>query len=120
MALSQKDLLGARLSLGFTGGLFQSSADVTRSNFLAVGIDYTRQSSSPYASSFGFTPTWFHSYSQPENLDRDTLGGDIHVSVLKNRLRIGFGTRDFDHASDAWFITIGITDMPGLIYWLTR
>ena len=120
MALSQKDLLGARLSLGFPGGLFQSSADATRENFLAIGIDYTRQSSSPYASSFGFTPTWYHAFSQPEINDKDTFGGEIHVGILKNRLRIGFGTRDFDHASDAWFITIGITDVPGLIYWLTR
>ncbi len=121
MALSQKNLLGARLSLGFPGGLLRrSSADATRENYLALGIDFTRQSSSPYATSFGFTPTWYHAFSQPESLDRDTYGGDIHVGVLKNRLRIGFGTRDFNHASDAWFITIGITDMPGLIYWLTR
>ena len=120
VALSQKNLLGARLSFGFPGGIFQSSADVARENYLSVGLDYTRQSSSPYVSSFGFTPTWYHGFNQPENLDRDTLGGDIHVGILKNRLRLGFGTRDFDHASDAWFITIGITDMPGLIYWLTR
>jgi len=120
LALSQKNLLGVRLSLGYPGGVFQSSADVGRENFLATGIDYTRQSSSPYVSSFGFTPTWYHSFNQPENRDRDTFGGDIHVGLLKNRLRIGFGTRNFDHASDTWFITIGITDMPGLIYWLTR
>ena len=42
MALSQKDLLGARFGLGFPGGLFESSADVVRENFLTVGIDYTR------------------------------------------------------------------------------
>ena len=120
MALSQKDLLGARLSLGFPGGLFQSSADITRENFLAVGIDYTRQSSSPYVSSYGFTPTWYHAFNQPENRDRDTFGGDIHVGIFKNRLRIGFGTRNFDHASDSWFLTLGITDIPGMFYWLTR
>lgn len=120
MALSQKDLLGARLSLGFPGGLIESSADVARENFLAVGIDYTRQSSSPYVSSYGFTPTWYHAFNQPENRDRDTFGGDIHVGVFKNRLRIGFGTRNFDHASDNWFITLGITDIPGMFYWLTR
>ncbi|MDX2486386.1 MAG: patatin-like phospholipase family protein [Gammaproteobacteria bacterium] len=120
MALSQKDLLGARLSLGFAGGLLHSSANDTNQNFLAIGIDYTRQTSFPNITSFGFTPTWYHAYNQPENRDRDTLGGDIHVGILKNRLRIGLGTRDFDHASDAWFITVGITDMPGLIYWLSR
>jgi hypothetical protein len=120
MALSQKDLLGLRLSLGFPGGLFKSSADATRENYLAVGIDYTRQSSSPYASSYGFTPTWYHAFNQPEAIDQDTYGGDIHVGILKNRLRIGFGTRNFEHASDTLFFTIGITDMPGVFYWLTR
>jgi predicted acylesterase/phospholipase RssA len=120
MALTQKDLLGARLSLGFPGGLFQSSADVTRENFLALGIDYTRQSSSRHVSSYGFTPTWYHAFNQPEFLDRDTYGGDIHVGILRNRLRIGVGTRNFDHASDSWFITLGVTDIPGVFYWLTR
>ena len=120
MALSQKDLVGIRGTLGFPGGLFESSADVARENFLAVGLDYTRQSSSPYLSSYGLTPTWYHAFNQAENFDRDTIGGDIHIGILKNRLRIGVGTRDFDRASDAWFITFGITDMPGMLYWLTR
>ena len=120
MALSQKDLVGIRGTLGFPGGLFESSADVARENFLAVGLDYTRQSSSPYLSSYGLTPTWYHAFNQPENFDRDTIGGDIHIGILKNRLRIGVGTRDFDRASDAWFITFGVTDIPGMIYWLTR
>jgi len=120
MALTQKDLLGIRGTLGFTGGLFQSSSDVGRENFLGVGLDYTRKTSSSYLSSYGFTPTWYHTFNQPENRDRDTIGGDIHISILKNRLRIGVGTRDFDHASDAWFITLGITDIPGMLYWLTR
>ncbi len=119
-ALSQKDLLGARLGFGFPGGLFQSSADVARENFLSVGIDYTRLSSSPYVSSYGFTPAWYHAFNQPENFDRDTFGADIHVGILKNRLRIGVGTRYFERASDTWFITFGVTDIPGMIYWLTR
>ena len=120
MALSKNDLVGLRGSLGFPGGFFQSSADVTRENYLALGLDYTRLSSSPYISSYGFTPTWYHAFNQPEQLDRDTYGGDIHVGILKNRLRVGIGVRDFDRASDTWFITFGITDIPGMLYWLTR
>lgn len=120
LALSQKNLLGARLSLGFPGGLFQSSADVVRENFLAVGIDYTRQTSSAYVSSYGFTSSWQHAINQPEGRDRDTYGGDIHIGILKNRLRIGIGTRDFDNASNTWYFTLGVTDIPGVFYWLTR
>ena len=119
-ALSKRDLLGIRGTLGFPGGLFQSSADTARENYLGVGIDYTRLSTSPYISSYGFTPTWYHAFNQPENFDRDTFGGDIHIGVLKDRMRIGVGTRNFDRASDAFFFTIGITDIPGMVYWLTR
>ncbi len=60
------------------------------------------------------------SASKPENFDRDTVGGDIHVGVLKNRLRIAVGVRDFDRVSDTWFFTLGIIDMPGVFYWQTR
>ena len=119
-ALSQQDLLGARLSLGFPGGLFQSSADVGRENFLSLGVDYTRQLSSRYISSYGITPTWYHSFYESVSYETNTLGGDVHVSVLENRLRFGVGVRDFDRASDSWFLTLGITDIPGIIYWLTR
>lgn len=119
-AISQNNLLGIRGSLGFPGGLFQSSADVVRENFLAVGLDYTRQSTSPYISSYGLTPTWYHAFNQPGNRDRDSIGGDLHVGLLKNRMRIGIGARSFDNTSDTWFITFGITDIPGMLYWLTR
>ena len=119
-ALSQQDLLGARLSLGFPGGLFQSSANVGRENFLSLGVDYTRQLSSRYISSYGITPTWYHSFYESVSYETNTLGGDVHVSVLENRLRFGVGVRDFDRASDSWFLTLGITDIPGIIYWLTR
>lgn len=120
LAISKKDLIGARLSLGFPGGLFQSSADVTRENYFATGLDYTRLTSSPYLSSYGFTPTWYHALNQPKLVDRDTVGGDIHMSILKNRMRFAIGTRDFENASDNWYLTVGITDLPGMIYWLTR
>jgi hypothetical protein len=120
LALSKKDLVGARLSLGFPGGLFQSSADVARENFFAAGLDYTRLTSSPYLSSYGFTPTWYHALNRPEQVGRNTVGGDIHLSILKNRLRFAIGTRDFENASDNWYFTVGITDLPGMLYWLTR
>jgi hypothetical protein len=120
LALSKRDLLGVRASLGFAGGLFKSSVDENRSNYFALGIDYTRQSSSSVISSFGLTPAWYHAFEKPQQGDQNTLGGDLHVSFFKNRLRIGFGMRDFDNASDTLFLTLGITDIPGMIYWLTR
>jgi hypothetical protein len=39
---------------------------------------------------------------------------------LKDRLRVGLGARDIDDFEDSWFLTVGLTDLPGAIYWLTR
>ena len=120
LALSSKDLVGIRASLGFTGGVFESNANEKRENYLGLGLDYTRLTSSLVVSSFGLTPTWYHTWVTPSQVDQDTLGGDVHASFLKNRLRISLGTRDFSNTSNTWFITVDITDIPGLVYWLTR
>ena len=120
MALTKKDLLGIRASLGFAGGLFTSSKDETRENYLGLGIGYTRKTSYWIASSFGVTPTWYYNIVQPEIGERDTLGGEVHINFLKDRLRIGLGVRDFDDASDSVFLTLSVNDIPGVIYWLTR
>lgn len=120
MALTKKDLLGLRASLGFAGGLFTPSKDEARENYLGLGIGYTRKTSYWIASSFGITPTWYYNLKQPEIGERDTLGGEVHINFLKDRLRIGLGVRDFDDASDSVFLTLSVNDIPGLIYWLTR
>lgn len=119
-SLSRKDLAVIRGSIGFPGGLLSSSADTIRENYFALGVGYTRKTSSAMISSFGITPTWYHAFKDPVLIDQDTLGGDIHVSFFKDRLRLGLGTRDFENVKDTWFLTVGITDIPGMVYWLTR
>ena len=74
----------------------------------------------PYISSFGFTPTWYHAWSQPSIGDQDTPGVDFSVGFLSDRLRVGLGTRDVRTFGDNWFLTLGISDLPGATYWLTR
>ena len=120
IALTKKDLLGLRASLGFAGGLFTSSKDETRENYLGFGLSYTRKTSYWIASSFGATPTWYYNLKQPEIGERDTIGGEVHINFLKDRLRVGLGVRDFDDASDSVFLTLSVNDIPGVIYWLTR
>jgi hypothetical protein len=44
----------------------------------------------------------------------------VHINLLKDRLGIGLGVRNFDDASDIVFLIIGVNDIPGLVYWLTR
>lgn len=119
-SMSENNLLDARISLGFAGGLFRSSSDKSRQNYLALGLGYIRRTGSATVSSFGITPTWYHTWHQPEVGDQDTAGGDIHVSFLKDRLRVGMGTRDFTNFNEDWFFTVGISDLPGMTYWLTR
>lgn len=119
-ALSDDDQVHARISLGFAGGLFKSSGDESRENYLGLGLGYTRRTGSTTISSFGITPTWYHAWKQPEIGDQDTPGGDVHVSFLSDRLRVGVGSRDFRDFTDNWFLTIGVTDLPGMTYWLTR
>ena len=91
-----------------------------RENYISLGLDYTHMTRSGLISSWGLTPYWFHTIEQPKIDAQDTFGADIHVGMLKNRLRLGLGARDLNDAGDTWFLVIGITDIPGLVYWLTR
>jgi len=120
-SLSKRSKLGIRGTLGFAGGLL-NSAEVAakRENYASLGLDYTRLTRSGFISSWGLTPSWFHTFNEPEIGEQDTFGTDIHVGILENRLRIGLGARDFDDMGDTWFLTVGVTDIPGLVYWLTR
>ena len=120
MALSENNLLNLRARLGFAGGLFHSSASENRENYFGLGLGYIRRTGSAMISSFGITPTWYHEWRTPEIGSRDTAGGDIHVSLLKDRLRVGLGTRDITDFGEEWFLTLGVMDLPGATYWLTR
>jgi len=120
MALSTNNLLNIRASLGFEGGILRSGSDELRENYLGLGVGYIRRTGSAGISSFGFTPTWYHTWSEPEVGKQDTAGGDIFVAFLKDRLRVGLGSRDFSDTNNNWFLTLSLTDLPGLTYWLTR
>jgi hypothetical protein len=63
----------------------------------------------------------FHQWSEPVTGDQTTIGMDVHVNLLNNRLRISFGARDItSDVGDTLYWTVGIADLPGLIYWLSR
>ena len=45
----------------------------------------------------------------------------MHVNLFKNRVRLSLGSRDvINDADDTFFFTIGIADLPGLAYWMSR
>ena len=120
LAMSSNNLLNIRASLGFAGGLFESSADERRENYLGLGFGYIRRTKSAMVSSFGITPTWYHSWEKPGIGEQNTVGGEIHVSFLEDRLRVGLGTRDFNDFDEHFILTFSIVDLPGATYWLTR
>jgi predicted acylesterase/phospholipase RssA len=112
---------GLRLGLGFTGGLFKSNADEQRENYGVFGLDLTRIERTGIFSGWGVTPAVYHTWQAPENSDQTTFGLDLHVNFLKNRVRISLGARDVIHAAnDTLFFSVGIADLPGLFYWLSR
>ena len=120
LALSENNLVNLRASFGFAGGLFRSSSNKARKNYLGLGLGYIRRTDSGFISSFGITPTWYHKLSQPAIGDQDTFGAEIHASFLKDRMRVALGSRDLNEPNNEWFLTFGFMDLPGAIYWLTR
>jgi len=119
-AASKYNLVGVRGTLGFAGGVIRDPQTEDRGNYGSLGLDFTRRTYSSWVSSWGITPTFYHTWQEPETYDQDTIGGDLHVSFLRDRIRLGIGVRDYREASDTWFLNIGITDVPGMTYWLTR
>jgi len=111
--------VGIRFGVGFTGGLFSSNADESRKNYGMIGIDLTRMTSSALFSGWGITPAVYHYWKEPSVGDQTSMGLDVHANLLKNRLRISLGARDISNrAGDTLFLTLGVTDLPGLVYWL--
>lgn len=112
---------GLRFGLGFSGGLFHSNADERRENYGILGLDLTRIEKRSIFSGWGITPAVYHNWENPEGANQTSFGCDVHVNFFKNRVRISLGMRDIIHnADDTVFLTIGIADLPGLAYWMTR
>lgn len=112
---------GFRMGLGFTGGVFSSNPDKSRKNYGTLGLDLTRNENTLIFSGWGITPAVYHNWENPVIGDQTTFGLDVHANLFKNRVRISLGARDvINEANDTLFLTIGIADLPGMVYWLSR
>jgi hypothetical protein len=110
-----------RMGLGFAGGLFNSSGTKNRENYGLLGLDLTRMDKRAFFSGWGITPAVYHNWSDPEDGRQTSFGVDVHANLFKNRVRVSLGTRDvIDDADDTLFLNVGFTDLPGLVYWLSR
>lgn len=112
--------LGIRFGVGTAGGLFRTSQDPTRENYGVAGLDVTFLSGRSILPNWGFTPAIYHNFKKPESADQTTFGLDVHTGFAKNRIRLGLGARDVSDFGNTWFFTIGVADLPGMIYWLSR
>ena len=63
---------------------------------------------------------WYHSVHEPNMGRQDATAADIHVGLFKDRVRVAVGSRDVKDFGDNWYLFLGIADLPGLMYWLTR
>ena len=112
---------GIRFGLGFAGGIINSNASESREHYGILGLDLTRIVKTSIFSGWGVTPAVYHNWRKPEDEDQTTFGFDVHANLFNNRLRIGLGARDvINDTHDTFFLTIGIADLPGLTYWLSR
>jgi hypothetical protein len=113
--------IGIRAGLGFAGGIFGNISDENRENYGTLGLDLTRTTDTWIFSGWGITPAVYHNWQKPSDADQTTFGLDLHAYLLKNRIRISLGARDIvDQVDNTVFLTIGVADLPGLIYWLSR
>lgn len=118
-ALGKKSTIGVRGTLGLAGG-FLEAVKSERPNYVALGLDLTRLTKSGIASSWGVTPTIYHRLGTSATSNVDTWGFDVHAGFLQNRMRVAIGTRNVNNISNTWFISWGLTDVPGFVYWLSR
>jgi hypothetical protein len=112
---------GIRLGLGFVGGVINSNVVERRENYGTIGLDLTRTLNTGIFSGWGVTPAVYHDWQKPTIGEQTSFGFDVHANLFKDRVRISLGARDVIHdADDTIFLTIGIADLPGLVYWLSR
>jgi hypothetical protein len=119
-SLSPHTLLALRGGFGFSRGFLDATGEQERGNYALLGPELNRLTGRQLLSSWGAMAGVYYAFDTPLSGNRDTFGGDVHVGLFKDRVRLALGSRNLDEARDNWFLIIGITDLPGLTYWLTR
>lgn len=76
-------------------------------------------------SSFGVGPTFTYTYNEWPGAKQENIGASLYLGFFRDKLRISFGQRTdkthfTDFPGDSTFLYISITDIPGIVYWLTR
>lgn len=73
-----------------------------------------------FFSSFGIGPTWTMTWKEWPGHERQTLGASVFFGFAQDKLRLTAGVMSFDKddfRGDQYYINVGITDIPGFVYW---
>jgi hypothetical protein len=119
-SLSRKYLLSLRTGVGFAGGFVGTQQAEHSQDYVSVSTSLTRLTGRQIWSSWGASVGWYEGLGAADGDPLSSAGADLHVSFFKDRLRLAVGNRDVGHAEGQWFFLLGLTDIPGLTYWLTR
>jgi len=119
-SLSSNTLFSLRAGLGFAGGLLGSQRAEERQNYASLSPSLTRLTGTQLWSSWGASIGWYQGFGPTIGDEIASFGSELHMSFLKDRLRLAVGSRDIKDAENQWFLQIGLTDVPGLVYWLSR
>jgi hypothetical protein len=119
-SMSPHTLLSLRGGFGFSRGFLDAKGEQERGNYALLGPELNLLTGRQLLSSWGLMAGVYYAFDTPLSGNRESLGGGVHVGLFKDRVRLSLGSRNLDEASDNWFLIIGITDLPGLTYWLTR
>ncbi|MCI0505469.1 MAG: hypothetical protein L0Z73_05100, partial [Gammaproteobacteria bacterium] len=118
--LSKDKLLGVRGTVALAEGLVGESSHEIRDNYFSFGLSYSQLTGKQVFSSYGITPGYYRAFRSQESGGVDSFGGEVHIRVLQDKLRLALGARDFDNTGDSWYLLFGVTDIPGIVYWFSR
>ncbi len=74
-------------------------------------------------SSMGIGPTLTYTWSDWPGHPRTALGSSIYLGFMQDKLRLSAGTRggsEVDFPGNSVYLSLSITDIPGMVYWLRR
>jgi hypothetical protein len=80
-------------------------------------------------SSYGIGPNVNYTHKGWDGFDRTNYGASLFINLLGDKLRLTLGTRSVDKTvnrstgrfpGEDTYATIGITDVPSLLYWIIQ
>lgn len=94
-------------------------ANNERTTFSQLDFFLSHNTQSSLFSSWGIGPSYTYQRNQPAGYDRENYGLSAYIGFFSDKLRLTLGKRSESGGffGDEFYLYIGITDIPGMIYW---